>query len=214
MARIMKHSARVQVLARAAVNGEVKTRLIPRLGADGAARLQRVLTARAVETALTANLGPVELWCTPDRSHSAMVALAARGVELHDQGPGGLGERMQRALEHALANADLAVLTGSDCPALTPSDMRSAATALQQGSDVAFVPAEDGGYVLIAAKRCSHRLFDGIAWGRDTVMEETRLRVRELGWSWTELPQRWDVDRPQDYDRLLREQPDIMSVNA
>ena len=210
----MKHCARGQVFARTAVSGDVKTRLIPRLGADGAARLQQILTARTVETALTANIGPVELWCTPDRSHSAMVALAERGVELHDQGPGGLGERMQRALEHALANADFAVLTGSDCPSLTPSDLQSAATALQEGSDVAFVPAEDGGYVLIAAKRCSHRLFDGIEWGRDTVMEETRLRLQELGWSWKELATRWDVDRPQDYDRLLREQPDIMSANA
>ncbi len=214
MARTVEHCARVQVFARAPVSGEVKTRLIPRLGADGAARLQQVLTARAVVTALAADIGPVELWCAPDRSHPAMVALAARGVELHDQGPGGLGERMQRALEHALANADFAVLTGSDCPALTPSDLRSAEAALRVGSDVAFVPAEDGGYVLIAAKRCSHRLFDGIAWGHDTVMEETRLRLQELGWSWKELPRRWDVDRPQDFDRLLREQPDIMSVNA
>ena len=210
----MKHNTRVQVFARAAVSGEVKTRLIPRLGADGAARLQRDLTARAVATALSADIGPVELWCSPDRSHPALVALAPHDVTLHDQGPGDLGERMQRALKHAVEMGDFAVLIGSDCPTLTGADLQSAAQALRQGSDLAFAPAEDGGYVLIAAQKCSQRLFDGIAWGHDTVMEETRHRLQALGWSWKELPQRWDVDRPQDYDRLLREQPNILSANA
>jgi rSAM/selenodomain-associated transferase 1 len=202
--------ARVQVFARAAVSGEVKTRLIPRLGADGAARLQQILATRSVETALAANIGQVELWCTPDTSHPGLAAFERRGVVLHDQGPGDLGTRMQRAIEHALANGDVAVLIGSDCPTLTDSDLRSAVQALQLGSDVAVAPAEDGGYVLIAARQCSPRLFDGITWGSDTVMEETRQRLRELRWSWKELPQRWDVDRPQDYDRLLREQPAIL----
>ena len=204
-------ATRVQVFARAAVSGEVKTRLIPRLGADGAARLQNVLTGRSVETALAADIGQVELWCTPDVSHPALVAFETHGVVLHDQGPGDLGSRMQRAMEHAVANGDISVLIGSDCPTLTDADLRSAAQAVQQDSDVAFVPAEDGGYVLIAAKKCSPRLFDGIAWGSNTVMEETRHRLRELKWSWQELPQRWDVDRPQDYDRLLREQPALLS---
>ena len=210
----MKHDTRVQVFARAAVSGEVKTRLIPRLGAEGAARLQQILAARSVATALAADIGAVELWCTPDTSHPSLVALAPRGVALHEQGPGDLGERMQRALEHALAQGDFAVLIGTDCPALTAADLRSAAQALRHGSDVAFVPAEDGGYVLIAARKCSHRLFDGITWGGDTVMDQTRDRLRELGWSWKELPQRWDIDRPQDYDRLIREQPNILCISA
>jgi rSAM/selenodomain-associated transferase 1 len=136
------------------------------------------------------------------------------GVTLFDQGSGDLGERMQRALEHALANGDFAVLIGSDCPVLTGENLRTASQMLQQGSDVAFVPAEDGGYVLIAARKCSHRLFHGITWGHDTVMQETRHRLVELGWRWKELPECWDVDRPQDYDRLLREQPDILGVKA
>lgn len=210
----MAMTVRIQVFARAAVNGEVKTRLIPRLGADGAAHLQQVLTARAISTALAADVGPVELWCTPDRSHPALVGMVPPGVTLFDQGSGDLGERMQRALEHALANGDFAVLIGSDCPVLTGENLRTASQMLQQGSDVAFVPAEDGGYVLIAARKCSYRLFQGITWGHDTVMQETRHRLVELGWRWKELPECWDVDRPQDYDRLLREQPDILGVKA
>ena len=167
-----------------------------------------------METALAADLGKVELWCTPDTSHPSLAAFEAHGVVLHDQGPGDLGKRMQRAIDHAVASGDNAVLIGSDCPSLTGADLKSAAQAVQQASDVALVPAEDGGYVLIAARKCSPRLFDGLTWGSDTVMEETRQRLRELGWSWHELPQRWDVDRPEDYDRLLRELPAVVSNNA
>ncbi len=211
---MVKHDTTVQIFARAAVSGEVKTRLIPRIGAVAAARLQQALTARTVTTALAADIGPVQLWCSPERSHPALVALAPHGVERHDQGPGDLGDRMQRALQHALANGDFAVLIGSDCPVLSAADLQCAARALHKGTDIVFVPAEDGGYVLIAASKCSHRLFDGIAWGSETVMQETRHRLQELGWSWQELPQRWDVDRPQDYDRLLREHPHILSASA
>jgi glycosyltransferase A (GT-A) superfamily protein (DUF2064 family) len=85
-----------------------------------------------------------------------------------------------------------------------------AAKALETGADVALVPAEDGGYVLIAARQCSRGLFDGIDWGSSRVMEQTRGRLRELGFTWKELPPRWDIDRPEDYDRLLREQPQFL----
>jgi len=203
-------TARIQIFARAAVSGEVKTRLIPRLGADGAAQLQQALTAQTVRTALAAGIGQVELWCTPDSTGPEFAAFQQHGVVLHEQGRGNLGRRMQRAIEHALSKGDIAVLIGSDCPSLTDADLRSAANALQADTDVAFVPAEDGGYVLIAARKCSPRIFEGITWGSDTVMEQTRHRLRELGWSWQELPQRWDVDRPQDIDRLLREHPAIL----
>ena len=48
-------------------------------------------------------------------------------------------------------------------------------------------------------------LFEAMTWGTDTVMEETRQRLHNLGWRWHELPERWDVDRPEDYQRLVRE---------
>lgn len=202
------------MFARAPVSGEVKTRLIPRLGADGAARLQMKLTEHAVATAIASEVGPVELWCSPDILHPTFAALAQQGVALHDQGSGDLGERMYRALSSAIRDGDFAVLIGSDCPSLTPHDLRLAAHALRDGADVAFVPAEDGGYVLIAARSCSPRLFDDISWGSDRVMAQTRNRLREVGQSWRELSPRWDIDRPEDYDRLLREQPRVLSESA
>ena len=201
---------RVQVFARAPVSGEAKTRLIPRLGADGAAAMQLTLTARALMVALDAGIGPVELWCSPDCSHPTFAAHGQDGITLRDQGEGDVGTRMHRALSSALRTGYTPVLIGSDCPSLTARDLQNAIAALKHGADVALVPAEDGGYVLIAASSSPQRLFDGIDWGSSRVMEQTRARLRELDLTWQELEQRWDIDRPEDVDRLLREQPQIL----
>jgi glycosyltransferase A (GT-A) superfamily protein (DUF2064 family) len=66
-----------------------------------------------------------------------------------------------------------------------------------------LVPADDGGYVLLGLTRSDKRLFEGIAWGSDTVLADTRARLRALDWRWRELETLWDVDRPEDYQRLV-----------
>ena len=99
--------------------------------------------------------------------------------------------------------APRAILIGSDCPALRARHLRHADQALRDGADAVFVPCEDGGYALIGLNRVDRRLFDGIAWGGDAVMAETRRRLAALGWQWRELETLWDVDRPEDYERLV-----------
>lgn len=68
-----------------------------------------------------------------------------------------------------------------------------------------LVPTEDGGYCLLGLRRYAPILFNDIPWGTELVLEQTRARLRELGWSWHELPERWDVDRPEDVERLKSE---------
>ena len=189
----------IAVFAKAPVAGEVKTRLVATLGAEGAARLHQVLVERALATALAARLGPVSLWCAPDLSHPFFTRCAERfGVRLRSQQGADLGERMSRAFEQAAAPL---VLIGSDCPALDPRDLVSAAEALRT-DDAAFVPAEDGGYVLVGLARADARVFANVPWGTAGVMAATRERLREAGLRWRELPELWDVDRPDDYVRL------------
>ena len=93
-------------------------------------------------------------------------------------------------------------MIGTDCPALTAGELRAAAKALQAGNDAVFVPAEDGGYVLIGLRHPIASLFYGIPWGTDQVMDHTRARLRSAGLRWQELAPLWDVDRPEDLDRL------------
>jgi len=174
----------VFVFARRGRAGEVKTRLIPRLGAEGAARLHARLVGRALATARAARLGRVELWDT------------------RRQRGGDLGERMRRAFAAGLRRQPRVLLIGSDCPALRPAHLRRAARWLAGGAHAVLAPVEDGGYALIGLRRVSPRLFDGIAWGGPQVMARTRERLAALGWRWRELPGLWDVDRPEDLDRL------------
>jgi len=192
----------IAVFARAPMAGAAKTRLIPALGAQGAARLQRRLTLRAVRTAREAGLGPVTLWCAPDSQHRFFRALRqVTGVDCRTQPSGDLGARMLHAFRWHCGEGPL-LLIGTDCPALAADDLRVAAQALREGDDAVFLPAEDGGYVLIGLRRAQPALFDGIAWGSASVMDETRARLRAVGAAWREPTTLWDVDRPADLKRL------------
>jgi glycosyltransferase A (GT-A) superfamily protein (DUF2064 family) len=86
---------------------------------------------------------------------------------------------------------------------LTVSHLRQAAHALAGGNDAVVVPAEDGGYVMLGLNRCEAALFQEIEWGSAKVMTATRKRLRRLRWRWKELETLWDIDRPEDYRRLL-----------
>ncbi len=191
----------VAVLAKAPVAGLAKTRLMPALGAAGAARLQRQLTCNTLTTVHSAGLGPLTLWCAPDAQHRFFRALQQRcGLTCRDQPAGDLGQRMQAAF-CATAPAGPLLLIGTDCPPLRPAHLRAAAAALLQGDDAVFIPAEDGGYVLVGLRQPQPALFEQMTWSTDQVMADTRRRARALGLRWRELPPLWDLDLPADLDR-------------
>lgn len=201
-----RNETSLQVFARAPVAGSVKTRLIPLLGDHGAAALHRSLVEHSLDVARESGLGQVELWCTPDTDDGFFQACRERfGVTLHRQCGGDLGAKMLDALEDGLERSRQVLLVGSDCPSLTAADLRAAARALREGRDAVFCPAEDGGYILVGLSHAMPALFEAMPWGTDAVMAETRQRLHNLGWRWHELAQGWDVDRPEDYLRLVRE---------
>ena len=198
----MPDATAIAVLAKAPVAGYAKTRLIPHLGAEGAAALQERLIARAVDTALAAGIGPVTLWCAPDADHPCFQEAARReSIALAIQPEGDLGARMLAAFQ---AVGRPLVLIGTDCPVLTPADLRNAAAALQNEADVAMAPAEDGGYGLIAACRAFPHLFVDMPWSRDGVAALTADRAHESDLHLTMLRKVWDVDTPADLERLFQ----------
>ena len=187
------------VFAREPIPGLVKTRLIPTLGASGAAHLYQALLERAVSAAIGVPGVAVELWCAGAPPSGGVCAKLARrhGLELRQQGAGDLGQRMAQALGETLALGDRAVLIGSDCPGYHAAYL-SAAFAALLGHDVVLGPAADGGYVLIGMRRPAPDLFADIPWGTDTVLEATRTALTRLGLIWVELPGLQDIDRPED----------------
>ena len=194
----------VIIFAKSPQPGAVKTRLVPLLGEEGAAALHAKLVKRTLETTLAASLGRVELHYAPDTDDPFFRFCAGHfGVTLQPQVAGDLGTRMYSAFESALATHACVLLLGSDCPALTARHLRQAERTLRDGADAVLVPCEDGGYALIGLRRVDARLFDGIAWSSENVMAETRKRLTGLGWHWRELETLWDIDRPEDYRRLV-----------
>lgn len=202
----MATDSRVLVFAKAPQPGTVKTRLMPLLGAEGAAALHRRLIEHTLEQAAAADAGPVELWCHPCDTDPFLNDCARRyGASLHVQAGADLGARMLQAFANALRISRTAVLIGTDCAVLQATHVGAAANALASGNDAVFCPAEDGGYALIGLARCCAGLFADIPWGGPLVMSGTRERLRQLGLRWSELATLWDIDRPEDYDRLVAE---------
>ena len=191
---------RIAILAKAPLADFAKTRLIPALGARGAARLQRAFIRRTLHVAQQAGLGGgVQLWCAPCADQRFFRALQrSTGVICFNQPKGDLGARMQAAT----AAPGPVLLVGTDCPALTGQHLRAAADALRQGAATVFIPAEDGGYVLVGLQQPQPGLFQGMDWSTERVMAQTRQRAEALGLALCELSPLWDVDTPDDLARL------------
>lgn len=195
----------VAVFAKAPVPGTVKTRLVPPLTPVEAADLQRRLLLHALDTA-TGCAHAVSLHCAPDVTHRVFAACAQRWpLALHPQRGDTLGARLHHAFDALLGQHRAAIIIGTDAPALAADALLAANDALANDCPAVFVPADDGGYALIGLTRCASELFADVAWGTERVMAQTRAALRTLGWHWTELPPVWDVDRPDDYARLVRE---------
>ena len=195
----MKHSTSnsvVQVFTRAPVPGEVKTRLIPELGEQGAASLHADLAGRLLESLDGSELA-LEIWVSSNTDHPFFNQFAA---ERREQIGSDLGERMASSLADGLSRASKVVLIGTDLPSLDVSYVETAFEALDS-HQVVLGPAVDGGYGLIGVSGSVPAIFSEIAWGGPSVLEETCKKLNELRCSYRLLPLIWDVDTPDDLPR-------------
>ncbi len=189
----------ILVFAKAPIVGDVKTRLIPTLGAAAATDLHTQLVRHTLTTVVHADICPVQLWCAPNTRH-VFFAECQRGfgVTLHEQQGSNLGARMAHAFDAALQEYPQAVIIGSDCPLLTAQDITTTLSVLRTNCNAVLGPAQDGGYVLLGLKQAPSALFDHIPWGTANVLALTHERLQQLQWRVTELAPHWDVDRPED----------------
>lgn len=193
------HETHVIVFAKAPIPGQVKTRLGAEIGDGAAAKLAQRMLNETLACVAAAAPRHIELCCAPDARDPALMSAATKvGATLTAQIGAHLGERMANAFDTALARARRVILMGTDCPKLTAPILRAAARALEHDSDAVFVPALDGGYVLIGLRRSDPTLFDDIPWSTGHVMAETESRLMRLAWRWHKFDPLPDVDRPQD----------------
>ena len=181
-------SPRLSIFARLPVPGQVKTRLVPALGEEGAARLYARLLALTVEVARESGLD-FELRVTGGEV-GAFQGLFGDDVPVVDQGDGDLGARMARVEAPAL-------LIGSDCPGITAPLLRAAAGALEDRR-VVLGPANDGGYYLIGYREPVPFLFEDMEWSTPKVLPETLARLAARGHGPAILPELADIDTAED----------------
>lgn len=202
----MPDSSVVVTFAKYPAAGQVKTRLIGRISAAEAANLYRaglVLTLECLE--LVPGIDTI-LAASPDESDFSDIV--GPKVKVVPQGPGDLGERMNRVIGGRFAEGyQRVVAIGGDCPGMLPSDVIAAFTQLEI-HDTVIGPAIDGGYYLLGLRRPAPILFDSIPWGSDRVARQTRAIARSAGLSMAELPRRRDFDEFADLAAILDELPD------
>jgi rSAM/selenodomain-associated transferase 1 len=157
-------------MVKAPVAGRIKTRLAREIGTAQATRF-----ARQAAAALFGRLGRDPRWqtiiaITPDPA----VANPIWPIRMarQRQGPGDLGQRMQRLF--AIPARGPLVIIGTDIPGITPQQVAKAFHLL--GSrDAVFGPAADGGYWLIGLRRrpCLLQPFSQVRWSGPEALGDT-----------------------------------------
>lgn len=184
---------RLVIFTRFPEPGRAKTRLIPALGATGAAQLHRRLTEQTVAAARASGLA-VEVRTT-GAPPSDFAGWLGDDLTIVDQGEGDLGARLKRAVPPTPV-----LFIGSDLPDLTAAHLGDAAQRML--TDRAVIgPAEDGGYWALGLNAACDPLFEDMPWGSDRVFEITLLRLRDAGIEPAMLPTLADCDRPEDLAR-------------
>jgi rSAM/selenodomain-associated transferase 1 len=192
--------------------GQTKTRLIPALGARGAAQLHQQMAELMIQTArslsLTVSLD-IQVWFTGGTLAQMQTWLGSHLTYFTQQGAT-LGDRLQAALAQVFGDQEKTttglcpsvVIIGTDCPHITPEILQTAFACLQASRDVVLGPAADGGYYLIGLKQFIPELFCGISWSSDRVLQQTLTIAQDLQLTVAQLPILTDIDRPEDLASL------------
>ncbi len=214
------------LVAKAAVSGRVKTRLIsPLVSAQQAADVQiaflkflRNLVETLAESGshrfpqaavgAAPQLSMANTVCTDDFVIQPLLFIDPLGQPLEQfnwpgwrtifQPPGDLGDRMRFCAQVCLAEkADAMIFIGVDSVHLNLALLRWMAQDLLK-SQAVMLPAHDGGYVALGLRPEALPLLDNIAWGSALVCRQTLDRAVNLRIALSIGDQLPDVDTPDD----------------
>lgn len=184
--------------------GSTKTRLVPQLGSEGAAALQRAMTEKVIGEArdlATRTKIHVEL-AISGASQDEMEAWLGGQLSWQVQVGTDLGGRMEFAFAQAFRRGFLrVVLVGADCPGVNANILDQAFQQLRD-HEMVLGPTKDGGYYLIGLRRPCTSLFHEISWGSSSVFSQTLSRADEMGITSAILATLSDVDRAEDLEVL------------
>lgn len=183
----------IQLFARPPLEGKVKTRLIPDVGAKSATAIYRHCLLNNLSLVKDSPLD-YQIWLTEPSSNPLFEDQPVR----YQQGEN-LGKRMLHSLRAAFNDGyQKALLIGSDCIEITQPLLQRVSDKLDTHALV-FIPAMDGGYVLIAARRTIHaELFNDIDWSTERVLRQTLEKAMQSGIATALLNPLRDIDTADD----------------
>ncbi len=189
----------VIVFAKPPHPGESKTRLATRIGAEQASLLARAFVYDSLhQLGRFRNLKPVLATTAPWPEE--LVALP-EGMEVWQQGPGDLGDRLERVMFKALQSTKTAIALGADTPGLPEKMMLEAVHSLQQ-NDAVLGPARDGGFYLLGLRRCPPGVFVELPWSTPHTLAATEQRLRSYELTVERVSPWFDVDTLEDLVNL------------
>jgi rSAM/selenodomain-associated transferase 1 len=195
------------LLAKYPEAGKVKTRLARDIGAEGAARIYKIVAERVFRDTSPDRDSDFDriIFYSPPEDKGRFESWIPGGRLLPQRGRD-MGDIMRNALRDLLeSGASKAVITGADILDLNRTVIGDAFLRLKS-ADVVIGPAEDGGYYLIGMKDLHEQVFEGIAWSTDKVFADTVCIIERLGLSYSTVTTLSDVDRIEDiirHDNLL-----------
>ena len=194
------------VVTRAPGSDGSKTRLAQAIGVDACASLQSAFLADTIT------------WATPLASRRLLsvfppsgvpaVAVVADGWAVAPQVGEDFGERMRGAVNAGFAGGAAPVaMIASDSPTLPPEVLEEGWSLVEGGRcDVALAPAEDGGWVMIAASRpLPPACFADVRWSAPETLDDTRRALSAAGLRVACARSWYDVDTAADLERLRAE---------
>ena len=180
--------------------GKTKTRMIPALGKEGAAKLQREMTEHTLNTARQLKESrnvEIEVHFTGGNKQ-LMLDWLGKDLNYITQVTGDLGAKMQSSFQQAFASNNQRVVTiGIDCPDISLNILNNAFDSLYKRELVLGV-AKDGGYYLIGLNKMIPQLFQNINWGTEIVLKQTKAIAEQLNLNIKYLSSLSDVDYPED----------------
>lgn len=198
------------LMAKAPIEGQVKTRLIGALTAEDAKQLYVAFlsdTFALMEAVMDEREELSLVLCyTPEGEDEAFEEVEREGCLMIAQRGEGLGERLANCFTDVFVlGFDSVIAIGGDSPTLPEEMIEEAFDSLETENDVVVVPAEDDGYCLIGMRKLHQRIFEDIPWSTGGVMTATEARAKEAGLSLIVGPAWYDVDTPEELERLKEE---------
>lgn len=192
------------IMAKVPRAGNVKTRLQPFLSAEQCISLSEAFLEDAIEKAKKST-DILIIAFSPAEEREYFDRFSDENLILIEQNGADLGEKMFNAFEFAFQkNLDSVVMIGTDSPTF-PGDYLKQAFEFLHTSDAVLGKTEDGGFYLIGLRKLDEFIFNNVEWSSPQTFHQTVQNLEKLQFSLQELPLWYDIDEPQDLEKLRKD---------